>query len=154
MRVFLICVASVLIAAGCGTIAQSEPAAVPMPTLEAVDTAMITYGVELYRYYYCGTCHTLSAANTRGTFGPNHDAAGLNATQYIGLDNYAGNATTAFEYLRESILNPQVFYTPGFVGTNHNMPAFTNLSDAELDAIVYLLLHQIDAAAVQRAQSQ
>lgn len=106
------------------------------------DPAMIEAGVAIYRANYCGSCHTMSAANTRGTFGPNHDAAGLRAREHVALESYTGTATSAADYIRESILNPTVFYTPGYEQTNHHMPAFTHLPESDIEALVYLLMNQ------------
>jgi mono/diheme cytochrome c family protein len=116
-------------------------AAPPAP----IDTARIEQGITVYRENYCGTCHTLSIANTRGTFGPAHDDAITAASQYITLDTYNGDARTAEAYIRESIIDPAAFYTPGYEATNHHMPAFSHLSDADIEAMVYMLIHQDSA---------
>jgi hypothetical protein len=119
--------------AACGTPASSAP---------LVDAALIERGVEVYRENYCGTCHLLSSAGTRGTFGPAHDDAGTQAAAHVALDSYSGTATSAAEYIRESLLHPGVFYTPGYEATNHHMPAFTHLSEADIEALVYMLVHE------------
>ncbi len=136
MRLILL-IALALLISGCGIIALPE-----MVGQSPIDQTRIDRGVEVYRENYCGSCHTLTVANTRGTFGPDHDDAGTEAGQYISLDNYTGVATTAADYIRESILDPTVFYTPGFESTNHHMPAFTHLPQDEIDAMVYMLMHQ------------
>jgi mono/diheme cytochrome c family protein len=128
-----------LLVAACGTIASPIAKA---PSETGVDVALIERGVQVYLENYCGICHTLTVANTRGTFGPNHDNAGALAAEYIVLDTYRGKASTVDEYIRESILNPAVFYTPGYEATNHHMPAFTHLPDEDIEALVYLLAHQ------------
>jgi hypothetical protein len=64
------------------------------------------------------------------------------AEKHLALDSYSGEATSVEEYLRESILNPTIFYTPGYEATNHHMPAFTHLPDADIDAMIYLLMQQ------------
>ncbi len=143
MRALIACVLCALLTVGCGTIAQPTPTATPAPTAESVDMALIQYGVDTYLYYYCGTCHTLSIANTRGTFGPPHDNAAIQAARYIASDEYYGSATTVAEYLRESIIDPKAFFTPGFTASNHQMPAFTNLSTEQVDALIYMLMYQI-----------
>lgn len=124
-----------LVLSACGTIAR--PDAQPI-----VDHHMIDVGIEIYRSNYCGTCHTLTIANTHGTFGPVHDQLVDHATNYITLDSYSGAATTLADYVRESIINPTIYSTPGFEASNHRMPAFTNLSETDVDALVYLLLNQ------------
>lgn len=107
-----------------------------------IDEALMARGVEVYRANYCGSCHALSAANTRGNFGPIHDQAGLHAAEYIALPGYSGEATDPASYIRESILNPHVFYTPGYETTNHHMPAFTHLPEEDIEAMVYMLVNQ------------
>ena len=127
-----------LLMAACGTIA------VPVEVIHPVDEALIERGIAVYRTNYCGSCHTLTIANTRGTFGPNHDHVLTSAATNITLETYTGEAQTPIEYIRESLLNPAVFYTPGFEATNHHMPAFTHLPPEDIEAMVYMLSHQPD----------
>ncbi len=138
---FILWVAVMILVAACGSVAVPVSVAV-QPTVEPVDTALIEQGVGVYRVNYCGSCHTLTAANTRGTFGPNHDTAGDMATVNVTLGNYAGEAKNALEYLHESVVNPSAFYTPGYEASNHHMPAFKHLPDEDIEALVYLLFHQ------------
>lgn len=134
---------TLLLLAGTGCMLSFAALGWPPPVaVDEPDPTLIAEGIRIYRANYCGTCHILSAANTRGTFGPEHDSAGLLAERYLALDSYKGTATTAAEYLRESILNPGVFYTPGYEATSHHMPAFGHLPEADIDALVYMLLHQ------------
>lgn len=135
MPLFALSLLIVLIAA-CGTIAT------PLEIVETTDAALVAHGVEVYRENYCGSCHTLSIAHTRGTFGPAHDDAVMAASEYITLNTYNGSAITATDYIRESILEPSVFYTPGYEATNHHMPAFTHLPESDIEAMVYMLVHQ------------
>lgn len=106
------------------------------------DPQRIEQGRQIYLAQYCGTCHQLDAANTRGTFGPEHNQAALHAEQWISDPRYSGSATTTEDYLRESILEPQVFYTPGYEATSHHMPSYAHLPDDDIEALVYLLSHQ------------
>lgn len=130
-----------LVAAACGTIAEPERGAAAQTV---IDTAKLERGIEVYRANYCGSCHTLAAANTRGTFGPDHNDAASVAEEYIALDTYNGQAMTAERYIRESLLEPAVFYTPGYETTNHHMPAFTHLTPEDIDALIYLLMNQTE----------
>lgn len=134
-----------LVASACSNVRDDETASQPDPTaaITPVDEALVARGVEVYRANYCGSCHTLAAAQTRGTFGPAHNNAALAAAEHLALESYSGAATTPAEYIRESIVEPGVFYTPGYETTNHHMPAFTHLSPEDIDAIVYLLMQQV-----------
>lgn len=125
--------------AGTFTPVASDPQAEATP----IDPALIARGVEVYRSNYCGTCHTLTVANTRGTFGPAHDDAGLAAAYHLAMASYRGDATTSTEYIRESLLDPGLFYTPGYESTNHHMPAFGHLPPEDIDALVALLASQM-----------
>lgn len=96
-------------------------------------------GLEVYSANYCGVCHTLSAAHTLGQFGPSHD--GLRATIEARFKDgsYGGKATDVAAYLRESILEPEAYLDPAFAGSRYRMPAFTDLSSEDLEALVGLL---------------
>jgi cytochrome c551/c552 len=99
-------------------------------------------GIAIYRKSYCGHCHSLAVAGTRGIFAPNHDQMGTIAEERIAAANYRGSATTAAAYIRESIVEPRAYIVDGYQATPHHMPAYTNLSDDELDAMVNMLLQQ------------
>jgi mono/diheme cytochrome c family protein len=111
-------------------------------TLNTVNTELIERGTEVYRQQYCGTCHQLTAARTRGNFGPAHDSAYEHALERLADPDYRGKATNAEEYIRESIVEPEVYYTPGYEATNHHMPSYAHLSTEDIDLLVYLLVHQ------------
>lgn len=125
----------IIVISACGTFASTN-------TQTPVDHKLIEAGIQIYRANYCGACHTLTIANTHGAFGPDHDQLVESASSYIKLKTYNGTATNLADYIRESILNPMIFSTPGFEASNHRMPAFTNLSSSDIDALVYMLLHQ------------
>ncbi|NDJ60695.1 MAG: cytochrome c, partial [Chloroflexi bacterium] len=117
----------------------AQPAADTAAAAAPVDTALVERGISIYRAQYCGSCHTLDAANTRGIFGPAHDNAAADAAAHLQAPNYSGEAATVEDYLRESIVNPLVFYTPGYEATNHHMPAFGHLPAEDIDAMIYML---------------
>jgi nitric oxide reductase subunit C len=106
------------------------------------DPELYQRGLELYQTLSCGTCHTLDTAGTKGTFGPNHN--GLAQTAALRLQNpgYKGQAKTAQDYIRESIVNPKAYLAPGFELSRIPMPLFDKLSQEDLDALVYMLSHQ------------
>jgi cytochrome c551/c552 len=119
---------------------ETEPAAASPDEPMAVDTALLELGKEVYHQQACGVCHSLASAETLGTFGPPHNNLAMAATERIGEERYKGTATTAEEYIRESIVNPQAFMVTGYQITRFPMPIFTNLSEQEVDALVYLLM--------------
>jgi hypothetical protein len=96
----------------------------------------------IYRQQYCGVCHTLSAAGTRGTFGPVHDGMGATAQARILDPLYSGAATTAEAYIMESLVDPYLFIVGGYGATPHRMPPYSHLDPASLDALVAMLLAQ------------
>lgn len=164
VRAFALVVSTVtsLLTAACGRPAESAPPAdgaglaAPLPAdvpaltdatptsanapAAVIDDGPDAEGLRLYREQYCGLCHAFAAAGTAGIFGPPHDAIRLVAEQRIHDEKYTGTATTAAGYIRESLRNPAAYRVPGFEFTRYLMPAYTNLSDAEVDALVTMLL--------------
>lgn len=99
-------------------------------------------GITIYRANYCGVCHELPAAETRGTFGPTHANMGATAAERLLDPTYGGQATTPAEYLAESILQPAAYLVPGYATSAHPMPSFAHLPAADIAALVELLLAQ------------
>ena len=118
-----------------------EPTAQPEPSPTA-DADLIAQGVQVYRSAYCGVCHTLAPANTRGSFAPNHDHVATAAQEHLADPSYNGSATTVAEYLMESLLTPQRYLVPGYELSPHAMPAFSHLSETDLNALVAMLSAQ------------
>ena len=108
----------------------------------AFDQALYDRGINEYLTAYCGSCHMLDAAETRGNFGPGHNNSVAMARAALNDPAYNGEATSVTEYIRESVVNPRVYYTEGYGGSAHPMPAYTNLTNEQLDAIVYMLSQQ------------
>jgi nitric oxide reductase subunit C len=103
------------------------------------EATLVARGVEVYKEQGCGVCHALTQAGTGGMFGPPHDGIGERAKSRIHDPAYHGHATTAEEYLRESVLDPTAFRVPGFERTRFAMPAYTGMSDEDLTALVAML---------------
>ena len=99
-------------------------------------------GVAIYRANYCGVCHELPAAGTRGTFGPSHVAMRRVAAARIAEPGYGGEAATPEAYILESILAPSAYLAPGYATSTHPMPSFAHLAEADVAALVGLLLAQ------------
>jgi mono/diheme cytochrome c family protein len=120
--------------------ALPSPTAGPPAQTSAEDP--VAYGLQVYREQYCGICHRLDAAGTAGVFGPEQNNIGRVAEQRIQAEAYQGEATTAAEYIRESILNPSIYLAEGYEQSRHHMPPFTHLSQDQVDALVAMLLQQ------------
>ncbi len=113
-----------------------------MPHTPAVVDKRATVGQQVYLKNYCGICHALAAAGTRGTFGPPHDHVATIAKQRIANSGYRGEATTVVQYLRESIITPSAYAAPGYAYTSHPMPSYAHLPKQDVDALIYFLLQQ------------
>lgn len=120
----------------------SPSAPTPAPQNGANQEELVSRGLEVYREQYCGICHQLDAADTAGRFGPAHNDIGAIADQRIQAPGYAGSATSAEEYIRESLLDPTAYIVPGYELTSHHMPAYAHLEEGDIDALVQMLLHQ------------
>jgi nitrite reductase (NO-forming)/hydroxylamine reductase len=111
----------------------------------------------------CGACHVIpGVANANGTIGPDLAQIGDAAKTRIQDAAYIGKATTAIEYLREAIVEPDAFVSqacPGGTCQKGLMPASlaAALSAEELDAIVQYLAglpgaeHMVAAATAAEA---
>lgn len=104
------------------TVLLTDTLPVPTPIQPSTAPAVAEAGLHLYRQYYCGICHQLTAAGTKGTFGPAHDGIGHLAAQRLQAPTYRGTATTVAAYLYESLVDPQVYVVPGYELTPHRMP--------------------------------
>jgi len=112
------------------------------PTATHASSEQLAEGLRVYRAQYCGVCHQLTVGETVGQFGPHHDGMAWTAQARLFDPGYTGKATTPDEYLRESILSPEVSIVEGFELSSHHMPSYGYLSPEEIDALVYLLAHQ------------
>jgi len=96
--------------------------------------AEATTGEQIFIAGGCGGCHKLAKAGTNGNIGPSLDD----------LANVAGkmeSGTSAEEYVRQSILEPDAFTVKGF--QRGVMPSFQGrLDDKQVQALVNYLLGQ------------
>jgi mono/diheme cytochrome c family protein len=123
----------------------SPPAtATPIPTSASIEPAAgsTVDGLQLYQVQNCGNCHQLDASGAQGTVGPTHNGIATTAEARIQAADYTGAATTPAGYIRESIVNPGVYLVAGYDLPRLKMPAYTNLSEAEVEALVQFLLSQ------------
>lgn len=98
----------------------------------------VALGAWLFKNQACVTCHTIEGVSTAAV-GPELTDVATVAGERIAAAEYTGSATTAAEYLRESIVNPTAFVVSPFAA--NLMPAtFATLPADELDALVAYLL--------------
>jgi mono/diheme cytochrome c family protein len=114
----------------------------PSTATNTVSPAVIEQGIAIYREQYCGICHQLTVAGTGGIFGPSHDNMGAVAQERILTPDYRGAATTAADYIRESIVAPRAYIVPEYQFGHHAMPDYAHLAEEQIDALVSLLLAQ------------
>ena len=58
----------------------------------------------------CGSCHTIPGIpNAKGVIGPDLGDNAMMAEEHLSDDSYTGSAKSADEYIRESILKPDIF---------------------------------------------
>ncbi len=112
----------------------------PPPAEEAVGEEVVAAA---FQKGGCGACHVIPGiAGAQGTIGPDLSEMGQVAAERIASGDYTGKAQTAADYIRESIVDPDVFVVPDCPGgpcQEGLMPAVQTLSQAELDAIVTYL---------------
>ena len=134
-----------------GTAAAEAPAeSVSQPDNEVMAQAFQKGG--------CGACHTIpGVAGAVGTIGPDLTNMGEVAAEQIQSGDYTGNATTAEDFVRESIVTPGAFVSPDCPGgpcQDGLMPplAFV-LSEDELNAVVKYLASLPGGALAEPVQS-
>jgi cytochrome c2 len=121
------------------TLSQAVLADVPEGEV-AASADLAERGLELYLANSCGVCHSFSKANTKGSFGPAHDGLSVIVLARIQDPNYKGEATTAEAYIRESLLSPERYLVPPYGSSRYKMPAYVNLSEDDIEALIYFLL--------------
>lgn len=114
----------------------SPPALAAPP---AQEDAVLARGREVYRASSCGVCHTFRATDTHGAFGPPHDGLAGTVRRRFADGSYTGAAKDVRAYLRESLLAPDAYLVPEYAGSRYLMPAATNLSSEDLEALISLL---------------
>ncbi len=120
-------------------VVETGPTPTPIPQDDM--EALVAAGEELYVSLGCGACHALDAVGAAGAVGPTHNGLGATAAERVTDASYTGEATSAEEYIRESIRAPSAYIVEGF---QNAMPAYAEdrLPDDQLNAIVQMLLQQ------------
>ncbi len=137
----LFCLLALLTA--CTSTPTSPP---PLPTQpEATRAEEAPVGLDaaaLLQKGGCGACHVIpGVAGAVGVIGPDLSEIGLIAAERIQDAGYTGSAKTVQDYLRESIVNPDVFLAPDCNGAPCQKGLMTpalaaQFNEAELNAIV------------------
>jgi len=99
----------------------------------------VALGAWLFKNQGCVTCHTMEGVST-AEVGPELTDVATVAEARIASAAYTGSATTAMEYLHESIVEPGLFVVPEFVGGTQMLATFGSLPDEDLDALVAYLM--------------
>jgi len=86
----------------------------------------------------CITCHSLEPGEIK--VGPSHAGVARRAAKVVQQADYTGSATSAEDFLRESILDPNAFVESGFVPGVMYQAYSSTLTDGQLADLVAFLL--------------
>jgi hypothetical protein len=106
----------------------------------------IARGAKLFHVYLCDSCHYTGLPYPGGLYAPNLGNISQEAERIIHSPEYKGKATNAAEYIRESILEPNVYIVPGkdYLDKPGVSAMYQNFAqempESDLDAIVAYLL--------------
>jgi nitric oxide reductase subunit C len=104
---------------------------------EELPSDPVELGRQLYQTQGCIGCHVLADAGGTGTVGPTHEGLAQTAAQRVQDPGYTGEATTAEEYIHESIVNPGGYVVPDYANA---MPPYSALPEEQVDALVQYLM--------------
>ena len=119
-------------------------------TLEKITT--VEGGLaQLFQKGGCSACHMIPGVpGAVGQIGPDLTNIGLMARERVQADDYSGSATTAEEYIRESLETPNAFISPDCPGAPCQadlMPAFADFYfEGEIQKVVAYLASLPDGA--------
>jgi nitric oxide reductase subunit C len=78
----------------------------------------------------CAACHTVAGTSAAGEIGPELTYIRSVAVERIESPLYTGSATTAEEYVRESIMDPSAFVVPSEPGATYSTPSGSSVMQA------------------------
>jgi len=107
-----------------------EAAAQEATTTQGQTTTAAANGEEVFTSEACPSCHTLKAAGSTGTIGPDLDDALKGKTS---------------DFIRESIVKPNAFIAKGYPANTMPQNFGQTLSSAQLDALVSFLAESTGA---------
>jgi mono/diheme cytochrome c family protein len=113
---------------------EVELAELPTPTPGAEPADPVARGQQVYTSSGCGGCHTIEGVSN-GVVAPN-------LTQIGKVAETRKEGTSAEEYIRESILNPNAFVVDGFQPNIMPQIYGQQLNNQQLDDVVAFLLAQ------------
>ncbi len=117
----LVGLAITVMLAACSTSASTtpEPAPAAVPTSEpTVDPNVLARGKDVYQRAGCTACHAVAGVGTQGTVATELTNFGTVALERIASEDYKQNlqgqppATTAAEYIEQSIVHPDAYTYP------------------------------------------
>jgi len=88
----------------------------------------------------CAACHTIAGTAAQGTFGPDLSHIGSVAAERTAARDYAGTAASPIDYIRESILDPNVYVVPG---ATYGQPGASTMTAATGGALAPRELNQL-----------
>lgn len=117
--------------------------ATPPPAETPAVTGDPENGRQLYIAQGCGGCHTIEGVEgATGQVCPVHTNVATTAGQVIQQPDYTGQAGTAAEYIRESIVNPNVYIAEGYQPDVMPQTFAQTLSDEQINDLVAFLMQQ------------
>lgn len=120
--------------------------ATPSPQADSSNQDEIARGAKLFHVYLCDSCHYTELSYPGGLYAPNLGNISQEAERIIHSPEYKGKAKNAAEYIRESILQPNVYIVPGkdYLDKPGVSAMYQNFAqempESDLDAIVAYLL--------------
>jgi cytochrome c551/c552 len=147
LRAFVALVLCAAWLAACGE-ADPTPLLLPVPTLDqtAIAAGEAVRGQVLFQQTLigtqngagCTTCHALAPGVV--LVGPSLAGIGERAQRITTQADYQGQATTAAAYLREAIINPNVYVVTGFQPNVMRATYAAELTAQEVEDLVAFLL--------------
>ncbi len=135
MRKLWLIVVIMLILTACG--ATSQPT-VETTSDSAPSSASQSRGEALLLENGCIACHATEEGPNATDIGPVWKGLMERSAQIIESDSYTGEATTVEEYIRESILKPEVYVVDGYLQIMPNTYQHS-ISEDDLNEIINYL---------------
>ena len=134
MKVSLLLLYATLLLAACGGTASGKNS-----SGRSSDNTVPTGPAGLFAEKGCIACHSAVTGEDRAELGPTLVGIAARSAETIQSGDYSGEAETVEEYIRESIIEPQVYLVPEYEPL---MPQTyeSTLNEAELTSLVDYVL--------------